>query len=47
MGRVGPQNFGVGQKNGRNQSFDVGATDDFINFYYDSTVLLVVLVSSL
>ena len=28
------------KKNGRDWNFGVGGTDDFINFYYDSEVLL-------
>ena len=48
MGRVGPQNFGAGQKkNGRGRNFGVGRTDDFINFYHDSNILLMILVFSL
>ena len=48
MGRVGPQKFGAGQKkNGRGRNFGVGRTDDFINFYYDSNILLMILVFSL
>ena len=48
MGRVGPQNFGAGQKkNGRGRNFGVDRTDDFINFYHDSNILLMILVFSL
>ena len=48
MGRVGPQTFGAGQKkNGRGRNFGGGRTDDFINFYYDSNILLMILVFSL
>ena len=35
MGRVSPQNFGACQKNGRDQNFGAGGTDD-MNFYYNS-----------
>ena len=36
VGRVGPQNFGVGQKKWQGQNFGVGETCGFMNFYYDS-----------
>ena len=37
VGRMGLQNFGGKQKNGRGQNFGVGGTYKFMNFYYDST----------
>ena len=36
MGRVGPQNFGAGKKNGSGQDFGVDEIYDLMNFYYDS-----------
>ena len=47
MSCVGSQNFGVGPKKWQGSKFWGGWNSNFVNFYYDSKVLLEILVSSL